>query len=65
MKLLNLPHGSWRKSTHSGGDEGDCVEVADLGKHVAVRDSKAPGTGHLTLTRQDFAILLTQLASQP
>ncbi|MGW1123859.1 DUF397 domain-containing protein [Streptomyces sp. NPDC002526] len=37
----------WRKSSYSGGSEGQCVEVADLSgtAHVgmrAVRDSKAP-----------------------
>ncbi|HEU5025831.1 MAG TPA: DUF397 domain-containing protein [Spirillospora sp.] len=51
----------WRKSTHSGADEGNCVEVADLDGQVGVRDSKAPAAGHLTLTRQDFAALLAQL----
>ncbi|HLV72765.1 uncharacterized protein DUF397 [Actinomadura hallensis] len=35
----------WRKSTHSGGDEGNCVEVANLGDHIAIRDSKVPGAG--------------------
>ncbi len=31
----------WRKSTRSGGNGGDCVEVADnLPDVVAVRDSK-------------------------
>lgn len=31
----------WRKSSHSGsGDQ--CVEVAALGRSVAVRDSKNP-----------------------
>ena len=51
----------WRKSTHSGGDEGECVEVADLNGHVGVRDSKNPDAGHLTLTRRDFADLLARL----
>jgi hypothetical protein len=56
----------WRKSSHSGGDEGECVEVADLDGHIGVRDSKNPDTGHLTLalTRQDFAALLTRLAQR-
>jgi Domain of unknown function (DUF397) len=31
----------WRKSTRSG-DSAECVEVALLGDHVGVRDSKDP-----------------------
>ncbi|MER6813757.1 DUF397 domain-containing protein [Spirillospora sp. NPDC000708] len=54
----------WRKSSYSGGDEGECVEVADLNGHVGVRDSKNPDAGHLTLTRRDFAALLTRLAQR-
>ncbi|WP_371566991.1 DUF397 domain-containing protein [Streptomyces canus] len=35
---------SWRKSSHSGGSSGDCLEVADTGHpFVPVRDSKQPG----------------------
>ncbi|MFI0370988.1 DUF397 domain-containing protein [Actinomadura sp. 1N219] len=55
----------WRKSTHSGGDEGNCVEIADLNDHIAIRDSKEPAAGHLALTRQNFAALLTHLTSKP
>ncbi|TYB38375.1 DUF397 domain-containing protein [Actinomadura chibensis] len=55
----------WRKSTHSGGDEGNCVEIADLSDRIAIRDSKAPTAGHLALTRQSFAALLNHLTSQP
>lgn len=33
----------WRKSSHSGGDGGSCVEVLDdYPAGVPVRDSKAP-----------------------
>ncbi|GAA4242660.1 DUF397 domain-containing protein [Actinomadura meridiana] len=53
----------WRKSTYSGGDEGNCVEIADLDVHVGVRDSKAPDAGHLTLTRRDFTALRARLVS--
>lgn len=35
---------TWRKSSFSGGDNGDCVEVAYVG---AVRDSKNPDGGRL------------------
>jgi Domain of unknown function (DUF397) len=36
---IDLSHAAWRKSTASGGN-GSCVEVADLGSVIAVRDSK-------------------------
>ncbi|TXS20923.1 DUF397 domain-containing protein [Streptomyces sp. ms191] len=33
----------WRKSSHSGGESGDCLEVADGHRvGVPVRDSKEP-----------------------
>lgn len=32
----------WRKSSYSGGGNGDCVEVADGHVGVPVRDSKVP-----------------------
>ncbi|MFB4305856.1 DUF397 domain-containing protein [Actinomadura sp. GTD37] len=32
----------WRKSSYSGGQGGDCVEVAALVSAVALRDSKDP-----------------------
>jgi hypothetical protein len=39
--MSNLSGAKWRKSTRSGGNGGDCVEVADnLPGVVAVRDSK-------------------------
>ncbi|MEU8801530.1 DUF397 domain-containing protein [Spirillospora sp. NPDC048819] len=49
----------WRKSSRStSGTTGDCVEVAALRKGVGVRDSKAPGAGHLVLSGQGFAELV-------
>jgi hypothetical protein len=33
---------SWRKSTRSGNNGGDCVEVADAARVVLVRDTKDP-----------------------
>ncbi|MFF4265465.1 DUF397 domain-containing protein [Streptomyces virginiae] len=37
---------SWRKSSYSNGDGGDCVEVSDdLPGLVPVRDTKLAGTG--------------------
>lgn len=38
----------WRKSSHSGPQGGECVEVAALAPVVAVRDSKDPGGPRLS-----------------
>ncbi|MFF5230703.1 DUF397 domain-containing protein [Dactylosporangium sp. NPDC000521] len=41
--MHDLTGARWRKSTRSGGNGGNCVEVADnLPGIVAVRDSKDP-----------------------
>jgi hypothetical protein len=42
MVALDLTGAVWRKSIRSSGS-GNCVEVAELGDAVAVRDSKNPG----------------------
>ncbi|TDC76748.1 DUF397 domain-containing protein [Actinomadura sp. 7K507] len=51
---------AWRKSSHSGTQEGACVEIADLSSGVGVRDSKNPKHGHLTLPARTFADLLAR-----
>ncbi|MGY4926488.1 DUF397 domain-containing protein [Streptomyces sp. 900105755] len=39
----------WRKSTYSGGGDGDaCVEIATAPTRIAIRDSKAPTRATLT-----------------
>jgi len=49
--MSDLTGAVWHKSTRSGGNGGDCVEVAvNLTEVVAVRDSKNPGGGVLTFT---------------
>jgi Domain of unknown function (DUF397) len=35
----------WRKSSYSGGQGGNCVEVAGHGRRVLVRDTRQAGTG--------------------
>ena len=32
----------WRKSSHSGANGGNCIEIAAAARTVAVRDSKDP-----------------------
>lgn len=56
----------WRKSSYSGTKEDhDCVEVALGRKAVAVRDSKQPDGGHLTLTPAAFRALLAHVVREP
>jgi len=52
---------TWRKSSYSNGDNGDCVEVATATGALAVRDSKSPASGHLTLTPLTWRTFLTRL----
>jgi hypothetical protein len=45
----------WRKSSHSGDNGGNCVEVAGLPGSVAVRDSKNPAGPALAVAPQAWA----------
>jgi hypothetical protein len=36
---------NWRKSSYSGGEGGNCIEVAEQAGRVLVRDAKQAGTG--------------------
>ncbi|MFD9246584.1 DUF397 domain-containing protein [Streptomyces sp. NPDC059556] len=38
----SLAGARWRKSSYSGDTGGECIEIADLAVHIAVRDSKNP-----------------------
>ncbi len=40
---------SWFKSSYSSGSGGDCVEIADAGTAVMIRDSKRPDTAFLSV----------------
>ena len=52
----------WRKSSYSTAvDDNLCVELASLPSTVAVRDSKNPHLGHLTLSGRQFAGLVGHL----
>ncbi|MFI0514234.1 DUF397 domain-containing protein [Streptomyces sp. WSLK1-5] len=54
----------WQKSSYSGGGEGnDCVEIANLHSHIAVRDSKAPARATLTFPPRPFTAFLEALKS--
>ncbi len=59
-----LSHAEWRKSSYSG-NSGNCVEVADLGAAVAVRDSKGPNRSVLVVTRGEWQMFIEKLNTTP
>ena len=61
MSASELPSILWRKSTRSDSEGGNCVEVAEITKVIAVRDSKNPDGPRLALTRTAFTRFTRQL----
>ncbi|MFE4060963.1 DUF397 domain-containing protein [Streptomyces sp. NPDC059096] len=52
---IRVPEQAWRKSSYSGSNGGECIEVADGIPHtVPVRDSKTPEGPHLTFPQPTF-----------
>lgn len=52
---VDLARPSWRKSSYSGDNGGQCVEVARHPHAVHVRDSKDPEGPALTFTSEAWA----------
>ncbi|MGN5378508.1 DUF397 domain-containing protein [Streptomyces lasalocidi] len=51
---------AWRKSSYSGDQGGDCVEIADTPcATLAIRDSKTPAGPILTLDPAAFTTFVT------
>lgn len=61
MKVTDFSSARWRKSSRSGGQSGQCVEVARVSGLVGVRDSRSPEGGHLVLDRAAVSALLAQV----
>lgn len=64
---MDLTGASWRKSSYSGNNGGNCVEVArNLPGAVAVRDSKEPDGPALIVTPGAWRAFITHIqAGQP
>jgi hypothetical protein len=61
---MDLTDTKWRKSSYSGSNGGECVEVAGLPGVVAVRDSKDPHGPVLLMTPKALrAALFSTLAT--
>jgi hypothetical protein len=55
--MVQLNGAEWRKSSYSGGNGGNCVEIArNLPGVIAIRDSKDPAGGALVLPPGAFAV---------
>ncbi|WP_328554445.1 MULTISPECIES: DUF397 domain-containing protein [unclassified Streptomyces] len=59
----DLTAARWRKSSYSGDTGGQCVEVAPLATHVALRDSKNPALGAFTVAAGAFAAFVGAAAA--
>ncbi|MFD3411806.1 DUF397 domain-containing protein [Streptomyces cyaneofuscatus] len=56
MRVLDLNAATWRRSSYSNQDGGQCLEVADgFAPVVPVRDSKNPHGPALTFTAADWS----------
>ncbi|MFD5131250.1 DUF397 domain-containing protein [Streptomyces olindensis] len=58
---VDLAHVRWQRSSYSGGAN-DCVEVAELGEHAAVRDSKDIGRRPLLFSKAAMRALVSGVA---
>lgn len=63
MPTMQLTGVQWRKSSRSGDEtnKAQCVELADLSAAIGVRDSQAPGAGHLTVSRAALATMFGEI----
>jgi Domain of unknown function (DUF397) len=62
---MNLNNAEWRKSSYSGGNGGQCVEVAaNLPGIVAVRDSKDPDGPALAVEPKTFGAFVQAIKNR-
>ncbi|HZB32219.1 MAG TPA: DUF397 domain-containing protein [Streptosporangiaceae bacterium] len=63
LSTAGVPPGAWRKSSYSGGSgSSNCVEVAGTPPGaVAVRDSKNPAVGAVTIDDPAWRSLLAAI----
>ncbi|MFC6087235.1 DUF397 domain-containing protein [Sphaerisporangium aureirubrum] len=47
---------TWRKSSHSSAQGGNCVEAASFGTSVAIRDSKSPDEPKVVVNRREWRL---------
>jgi hypothetical protein len=55
---------TWRKSSHSGSNGGNCIELSGTADTVAVRDSKDPEGPRLLFGREAFRVFVAEVKSR-
>jgi hypothetical protein len=63
MSTPALSRAVWRKSSHSGANEGECVEIAAAERLVMARDSKNPYGPVLSFGRSEWRLFCTGIKS--
>lgn len=58
---MGLTPSDWRKSSYSGNQGGNCVEIADTAHQVHVRDTQNRPLGYLTFSASNWSALLSSL----
>ncbi|MFJ4713010.1 DUF397 domain-containing protein [Streptomyces sp. NPDC088785] len=58
VECAPLEGATWHKSSYSSDTGGQCVEYTPLNPHIALRDSKNPGAGLITVRAEAFAGLV-------
>ena len=56
---------TWRKSSHSGSNGGNCIEITTGPGTVAIRDSNDPHGHVLTVTGRNWQRFADQLKAVP
>lgn len=59
MTTYPLPLGTWRKSSYSGNETSNCVEVADFSQSIAARDSKDLSRPALSFPRASWSSFIS------
>ena len=58
---MDVTDAVWRKSSYSGSNGGNCVEVGTAGPAVAVRDSKDPDGPRLAFAADTWKAFAEQV----
>ena len=58
---MDLTPPTWRKSSYSGANNGNCVEVGTAARTVAVRDSKDPSGPRLAIPAASWSAFTTRV----